>query len=537
VEKEPSALVVAATQVATGLVQLLLSILDRSIHPSIDAALGKHPGAGTAPCKTIRKSSMTLVASRYRFRESAEGFSVEGDERPPVDVVFRPVGLEAWYVGETLPGSRERFGFFNFGKLLEFVARGLMRDWQPQEGWYGARAWAQQQTARAIARRLREQWLRLVARADPVVCAVQKAIFAVTFSDAPLASEPALYQDRYLVQDVLRYPAAAIAVRNAWTLTRELPLARLHSSAPAQELRKLAQSLGVTLHLGAAMPDELSMPAQLERLKDWKALFSDTGHAYRSLNRTLMNLPGRVPHRLVCNLRRVHLERPMGGSRLELLAVVLHAGICADRADRSGAEHEHLFQHARATQIKEAMRRVALHLRQPLDPRKASDVRQVVQFLADYPCEHNGNLVGLAERAIRWHRDQQREQMTAMRRHYGAETPTQVPPIPLPDAPGVIFLDSVGSICNEAERMQHCVASYIDLAAGGNCYLFRISYKGEEATVEVGCEGKVRQAQGPRNQRNKAARWGKRLLNRWAAKLPAMTDAPRRCVGEEDIPF
>jgi hypothetical protein len=126
--------------------------------------------------------------------------------------------------------------------------------------------------------------------------------------------------------------------------------------------------------------------------------------------------------------------------------------------------------------------------------------------------------------------------MTAMRRHYGAETPTQVPPIPLPDMPGVVFLESVESICNEAERMQHCVASYIDLAVGGNCYLFRVSYKGVEATVEVGCEGKVRQAQGPRNQRNKAACWGKTVLNRWAAKLPAK-DTARRYVAEEDIPF
>src|SRR5262249_3872495 len=149
---------------------------------------------------------------------------------------------------------------------------------------------------------------------------VQKAVFAATFSDAPLAGESALYQERYLVQDILRYPAAAIAVRNAWTLSRDLPLARLHGSEQARELRKLARSMGLTLHVAASLPEGPSVQVQLECLKDWKALFSDTGYAYRSLNRTLMNLPGRAPHRLVCNLRKSHLERPID-SRLELLAV------------------------------------------------------------------------------------------------------------------------------------------------------------------------------------------------------------------------
>jgi hypothetical protein len=480
-----------------------------------------------------------IAVSRYQFREHPGGFAVEGDDRPPVEVSFGPTALEAWHAGEPPGGARQRFGFFNFGKLLEFVAAGLMRDWRPQEGWYGARAWAHQQTARAIARRLREQWLRLVARADPTVLAVQKAIFAATFGDAPLAAEPLLYQDPYLVHDIVHYPAAAVAARNAWTLTRELPLARLQHSGPARDLRELARSMGVAVQLGASLPEDPPVSTQVERLADWKALFSDTGYGYRSLNRTLMALPGRTPHRLVCDLRKVHLVRPLL-TRLELLAVVLYAGVRADRESCPGtrADHSHVFGHARAAHVKEAMARAAAHLRQPLDPGKAADVRQMVQFLADYPEPHAGNLAGLAARAVRWHRGRQQEQAAALRRHYGAETPTQRPPVALPADEGVEFLGSVAAVCAEAERMAHCVASYIDLAVRGNCYLFHVQYKGEEATVEVGAEGKVRQAQGPRNQRNRAARWGRRVLARWAATLPPPAGrAGMPAIEEEDIPF
>jgi hypothetical protein len=483
---------------------------------------------------------MNPTPSRYRFREDAQGFFVEGDQRPPVRVAFLPTGLEAWCVGETIPGLRERFGFFNFGKLLEFVARGLMRDWQPREGWFGAREWAQQQTARAIACRLREHWLRQVDRADRKVVALQKAVFAATFGDAPLASEPELYRDHYLVQDILHYPAAAVALRNAWSLTRALPLARLRHSAPALELRRLAHDLGATIHLDASVQENPPLAAQLERLRDWRALFSDTGYDYRSLNRTLMNLPGGIPHRQACNLRKVHLERPLG-SRLELLLVVLYAGIRAERDGApGGADHGRVFQHARAEQIKEAMHRVGMHLRQPLEPRKSAHVRQVVQFLADYPEFHFGNVVGLAERAIRWHRKQQHEQTAAMRRNFGPQSAVTAPPIELPAAAGVSFLGTVAAICTEAEQMQHCVASYVELAVRGNCYLFHVRHKGEEATIEVGCEGRVRQAQGPRNQRNAATVWGKRVLGRWAAKLPHRTAEQQEghsLIGDDEIPF
>jgi PcfJ-like protein len=485
---------------------------------------------------------MESGVSRYAIREELFGFRIEGVDRPPVAVAFRPTGLEAFFVGGELAGVRERFGFFNFGKLLEFVARGLLREWRAQEGWFGVRGWAQQQTARAIARRVREQWQRLLGRADPTILAVQRAVFAATFGDAPLFNEPALYADAFLVRDVIQYPAAAVAVRNAWMLCRDLPVRQLLHSAHARELQNLASSMGLRLNLNVGASDEPDDAVQLARLTAWRDLFADTGAAYRSLNRTLMNLPGRVPHRQVCNLRLVHLERPLE-RRLELLSLLFYGSLRAARSnggDWAEAEavaervdHTGLFQHTTSAQLKEAMSRIAAHLHLTLDPRKAADVRQFVQFLADYPERHTGNVVGLAERAIRWHRDRHQEQLALVLRLHGNDTLTRRPPIALPGVAGVRFLDTVGAVCAEAEQMRHCVASYVDLAMTGNCFLFHVDHEGEEATVEVGCEGRVRQAQGPRNLRNKAARWGKRVLNRWASAFPSSGYAGYH----DDIPF
>lgn len=484
---------------------------------------------------------MNALSSRYVLHELPKGFRVEGEERPPVDVHFLDTHFEARYTSFFHEPIFERFGLFHFGKMLEFIARGLMRDWRPATSWFGARAWAEQQTARALARRLREQWLRLISQADPMVRAVQRAIFASTFSDAPLAWGSELYANAYLVRDILTYPACAIAVRNASMLSRDLPVRRLRHSAAAQALQDHSRQLGVQLHLDFSTEREPDEQTQLQALTDWQSLFADTGESYRALNRSLRSLKGGLPHRVACNLRKVHLERSLE-HRLEVLVVALYAGVQADRnmVAEGRADHTHLFQHAKPEQIREALYRLSRHLRRPLQSRRTADVRQLVQFLADCPEEHRGNIVGLTEKAIRWHRDRHEDQVSAMCQHYGGETKTKLPPIALPEQRGIRFLDTVGSICAEAERMRHCVTSYVDLAVQGNCYLFHVEYRGEEATVEVGCEGKVRQSQGPRNQRNDASAWGKRILNRWASRLPKGESRGGRYLPEldpDEIPF
>jgi len=76
-------------------------------------------------------------------------------------------------------------------------------------------------------------------------------------------------------------------------------------------------------------------------------------------------------------------------------------------------------------------------------------------------------------------------------------------------------LSTVDDIVVESKQMQHCVASYAQNAVAGHCYLFHIDRNDEQATVEVGRNGRVMQARGPRDQRNKATAWGARLLDKW----------------------
>lgn len=470
--------------------------------------------------------------SKYTITEQPDGFRVEGMDRTPVTVRLAPTYLEASFQGERDPyrwpdgRRRRRFGFYSYYDLSAYVAEGLMAHWQRPErddtpDWPGVRGWAVKQTAKAIGKRVHAQWKRLLDKVHPDVLAVQRAVFAATFGVAELATQVELYGHPYVVSDIVNYRAAAIAARHVADLARrqhhaaQLEKARLlRDSKEAQEFQALAEGLGLRIQLDTSPVNEYHEPdldQQLELMHNWRGLFSPTGRPYRSLNRTLMNLPGGVPSGLVCNLALVRLQRPIV-ERLELLALTF----CAGR----GGLHAHVFHHARTPQIKEAVCRVASNTGNNLSPRRARDVRLVVHFLADYPEEHGGNIVGLADRSIRWHREQQQRVAAQQVERLGSETAAAKPPIPLPEAEGVRFLGTVADIYQEGVDMRHCIASYAVQAVYGICYLFHVEHDGDHSTVEVARNGRVVQALGPGNRRNGAAAWGRRLLNRWGRGFP-----------------
>ena len=382
----------------------------------------------------------------------------------------------------------------DYYSLCDKIAVGLMAGWKPPDDpyaddesvdrgpperwqWYHADNWAVRRTASSVNKMLYDRWKALVAAADPTVVQVQKKVFAAAFGYGPvqLVQRPAFYRQPFVVKDVLNYRAAAVATLFVDRWMKE--------------------------------PNEA-----LAALADWKGLYSPDGTSYRTLNKTLMNLPAGVSPKVLKNLRRFILPRPIT-DRLELITVC-----CANGITR-GHPHVRVLSFAQAGEIREAMRRLSADRGQPLSPRRWRHVKDFVQYVADYPEPHRGNVVTLADKAIRYHREEMRSVGEQTVAKLGHDAATATPPVPLPKTPGVRFLATVGQLVEEGEAMKNCIATYADRAVKGNCYLFHVDHGGEAASVEVDWYGHVLQASGPNNTRNGAADWGRQVLGQWGKRL------------------
>ena len=164
------------------------------------------------------------------------------------------------------------------------------------------------------------------------------------------------------------------------------------------------------------------------------------------------------------------------------------------------------------------MARVAAYTGRSLSTRRTGHVLFFMKPLARYPEPHNGNIVGLADKAMQWHRDVRAQELQSRLAALDPDAEPAKPPF-LPRAPGVVFLDSVQAILREGHDMHHCVGEYASAAVDGECYLFHVEHLGARATVEVAADGTVTQAQGPHNTRNGAASWGSRVLAEWGRDL------------------
>jgi hypothetical protein len=451
---------------------------------------------------------------RYNVIEADDSYLIDGGpDRVPVRVTLAPT---SWLV----EANRQffHFGLFQQSALAERIAQLLMSRWQPRSpqrrfSWR-MREWAVQRTLEAIKPRVRWQARRLLPKIDPTVLDVQRALFAATFGTGSLALDESFYRkaDRFLLSDVIRYRAAAIAVRN------------------------IAEPWGCN-SFNLPICGYLDTDRALDYLANWRGLFSPTRQPYPILNKVLMNLPGCMSHHLVCRLSLIELERPIH-DRVELTL------LCAG-TDSPHRRHEHVFQHARREQIQRALWRVAASTHNTWTTRRSADLKAFALYLGDCDEKHHGNIVGLADKVIRWHRDAHRNQVRQLLGHLRGDQPAALPPIELPEQPGIRFLARVDDIVREGEEMLHCVASYAHKAVQGGCYLFHVEHEGEAASVEVGPDGQVRQAYGRHNRRNQAAAWGERVLRRWGERFPSEVRERRTTVlvggwpgdVDEEIPF
>ena len=311
----------------------------------------------------------------------------------------------------------------------------------------------------------------------------------------------------------------------------------LKNTPELKTLLAMARETGVELEFNVTghrnlRLEEITPDECIEKLINWRDLLSHSGKSYRSLDRTLMNLPGGIPAGYLSELCAIELPRPIT-DRVELLCLLGYRSVYGRNTRYDTPNNTGVVIHAPREQILEAMSRVAAHTHNDLSPRRSKSYRFFSRFIADYPDFHSGNIIGLTEKAIDWHRHQQQNEITEISEQLGEDTKTALPPIPLPDIPGITFLAKVGDVCSEGQDMRHCIASYARHAVDGYCYLFHIDLGGEVASLQVDSMGRVVQAHGPANKQNKAVIWGKQMLSRWGRQFPEDT----RLNDNDGIPF
>lgn len=467
------------------------------------------------------------VKSKYTLTEFGDGFRIEGRDRPPVTVRlvrthFQVDGKESVAsLGDEGGGTEittTKFGLVTFHDLVAGIASRLMCEWEPPadrpEPIWNVRSWAFKATERAICKRVHSQWRRLLETVDDEVLAVHKSVFVATRQCAPVTCDEEFFRNPHIVSDVKKYRAAAVAALHFEEYGRATRRQRFFASDEIKAATQLSDKLGLDFHFNA-FPESQSSVVWSDALEDWQGLFSPTGKRYRSLSRTLMNLPGGVSHKLLGNLNTVGLTRPIT-RRLELLTLLLFEDDVSGRRIKQD-HNRHVFHSATDIQIRVAIARVSRATHNQLGHRKTRDVLLAVRYINDFPERHNGTIVGLAEKSIRWHQRRAEEDAQEALKELGGDRKAAEPPIPLPDEPQIRFLRNVGEIVGEGTQMQHCLgATCVYPAIQGDCYLFHVDHNNETASAQVcAYRGSVVQTAGPRNQDNKAAQWARRVLNHW----------------------
>ena len=432
--------------------------------------------------------------SKYHFIELRNGFLIDSLDRNQVFVEHCETHFLVWS-GVDHP---DRVGLVQFQDLLKHIAWGLMQDWSPPDNgskpWPGIKSWAVAKTRRAIGRRVHQQWQRLLESTDKTILAVQKRIFSATFGAAPISFDKRFYEEQYLVQDVIRFRAAAIAVREVVPLHRQA--LKLNSSGclncePCLEQFSFNEFDSRGLSLGL--------------LKSWPDLFA-SGKAYPVLRRTLTNLPGGVPGSLLVNLPRMRLRRTFY-KRLELILALL--------AFDHKQTNEKVFHFATEGSIKKAMKIMSRASGVKLQTRRLRHIDVFISQLAEYPEVHRGNIVGLAKKTVRFFRDRVEGQVKKIMQSSDELRQVTLPPIALPQQKEIRFLNSADELLVEGVQMGHCVGTLVPDAMSGKSYFFHVLRNREHATVQVDEFGRVKQSRGPMNEVNATCKWGARVLGQW----------------------
>jgi hypothetical protein len=445
-----------------------------------------------------RKPRQIRSADRPVIQEEADGFVVSVRGGRPVQVRLVPWELRV-EGGGIAKGADAAFPMVDRVGFTKEVIAAVRND---------ADAVAlDEEICRELKQEIEAQRRRLVAKVPRTVVRVQTTCMRNAGWCGWLPLQPELYERELIVADVLRYRAAAVALANCDFDRGARSDAEWHRRNADRKVR---------------------LRRAITHMESWRGMFSPDGEPYRSLDRTLMNVPPSVPADCLLLLDGVCLQRPLKslaefGFTLGLLgASVRTRGGSARWTEAQQRWEKSLVRLATITtlaEIEAGAARVFAATRRRVKRLTWRQIEFFVGFLADYPGEHHGRLGGLVTKAIRWHRGLSDPDEVVRSLGLAPAAATAVPPIPPPAVEGIRLLGTVGEIVAEGHAMQHCIAFRAAEGTAGATYFFHVEHGGAAATIAVGRYGGVKEASGPRNTANRATRWGRRRLEEWSEEL------------------
>ena len=524
--------------------------------------------------------------SRYTIEVDPRGFTVSSPGRVTTYVAllednqFFVVDKKYWIGSANSNGTK--VGPYNFRTLLASIVNILTIGYKRPPSKVPAKLhgnytfvppslkkWLHKKIQVALNHRIHEQWARLIALIPENINTLAKAMFRSTLSYNHLINDPSLYKKHpYLVKDLTKYFSANAMFTygpenylrmtpemiNTYVENKEYYLKSVRYYLDNDDDAKFGR---YNIETGEAQFTNVKPETFFRLMENWRILYSYNQKPYRALDITLDNVTNVSGRFLVKLLQFIRLERPIY-ERLELCAILgaydklYNMGISHNlphlpnheinndygnyryqgrhRRDTDNKIHNaNLFQYATVAQIRTMMERVGNHvIHQPYNHRKISQIISAISYVLDYPEQHNGNIVGLADKAIDWHRDVIARMEENRRKGSDPETLNALPPIPLPEDEHITFLAKVGDLFNESDKMMHCVYSYRTQTIQGYSFIFHVEKDGDVATIEVNSEGKIIQASGIHNRQqsainikktNAAILYGKRVLSAWGKKF------------------
>lgn len=386
---------------------------------------------------------------------------------------------------------------YAFRKLEDAIVDEIYSDWKSPKSQNGyvhknVKAWAKKETGKSLNARVHNEWNRCLGLLDDNRREVHKGLFSIGCGAGDFRNLKNIFKenDKYILEDLKNHRASRIAL--------------LYGNWDTKE--------------------------------DWISSFSECGR-YRSLNKTLSNLPYNIPNWSLPNLKSVKMSQAIT-SRLKLMLYLeIIMGTPEDWffGEETFREKKlHILERSTEEDCKKAVKFMWNYFPSPKsgDFRSTRDIKRIMNLIVDRtPSNDKISLMSWARESELYHHDlelqrriQQQEAEERDRRYKEEskrikESSTAVPPITLPENPNIKFLDTYQSVVEEGNTMGHCIASYAEKAVKGGCYLFHVDYNGEPASVEVSPDGYVLQSYGKRDVINEASEYAKKELSKWAKDL------------------